>query len=539
MKLKKRLLIIATSLCITLPFIPINGTISLGTGNSFSPAMGVSAASVYDSGTCGDNLTWVLDDQGTLTISGQGDMEFANVAPWKENKEKIARVIINDGVTSIDKWAFYECSSIVTISIPSSVSYIGACAFMGCSKLSSISLPKNITSIETFSFERCGALVEITIPDNVTRIGEGAFRGCTNLQSISLPSKLKSLGEEAFNNCSSLTSLVISGDVDSIGNSTFLKCSNLTTVVLPDSVEVIAKYAFDGCTNLESISIPDSVTTIDTSAFRDCSSLKEIHFPQNITMIGNNAFCRCSSLESIVFPSEIKSTNDGFILGGSVFDGTPWLKTQQKEDPLVVVNSVLIDGRAAEGNIVIPDSVQIIGQSAFRDNRKITSVIIPKSVNMIYESFPNCEALESVTIYNSECSIQDSRSTLYNYCTGTYTETAVFNGTIYGYENSTAEHYAQKYNYSFKPLDAVPDDGTLGDIDGSGTINASDAANVLIAAAAIGAGNDPGLTDAQKKAADVNSDSSINATDAAIVLQYAAAVGAGQKDVKITDFVRS
>lgn len=77
----------------------------------------------------------------------------------------------------------------------------------------------------------------------------------------------------------------------------------------------------------------------------------------------------------------------------------------------------------------------------------------------------------------------------------------------------------------------------LGDIDGTGTVNASDAANVLIAAAAIGASKDPGLTDAQRKAADVNSDTAINATDAAIILQYAAAVGAGHTDAQITDFV--
>lgn len=96
----------------------------------------------------------------------------------------------------------------------------------------------------------------------------------------------------------------------------------------------------------------------------------------------------------------------------------------------------------------------------------------------------------------------------------------------------------QKNDYS---LGATPEKAgqSLGDLDGSGSVNASDAAKVLIAAALIGAGNESGLTTEQQTTADVNGDGSINATDAAIILIYAAAVGAGQKDVKITDFVRS
>ena len=109
-------------------------------------------------------------------------------------------------------------------------------------------------------------------------------------------------------------------------------------------------------------------------------------------------------------------------------------------------------------------------------------------------------------------------------------------GEIVGYEGSTAQYYAKKYGYRFRSLGKALI-RTAGDVDGSSTVNASDASVILIAAAAIGSGRGSTLTTAQKKAADVNSDGSINATDASIVLQYAAAVGAGHTDAKIEDFL--
>jgi hypothetical protein len=177
--------------------------------------------------------------------------------------------------------------------------------------------------------------------------------------------------------------------------------------------------------------------------------------------------------------------------------------------------------------------------SAFSGCAALESITIPDSVTSIdAEAFDDCTALTSITILNPACEIYGAYDTIANSSSVRYT------GVIKGYEGSTAQSYAEIHNYTFESLGAAPnaeltEEQALGDLDGDTTINASDAAKVLIAAAAIGANRDPGLTDAQKKAADVNSDTAINATDAAIILQYAAAVGAGQKDVQITDFVKT
>ena len=165
-------------------------------------------ASIVDSGTCGDHLTWTLDSEGTLTISGEGEMEDDN-HPWNNSIEKIKTVIIENGVTSIGDDAFYKCSSLTSIELPSSVTRIGDSALLGCSSLTSIELPSSVTSIGNYAFEDCRSLISITIPDSVMSIGNGAFYYCSSLTKITTPSSVTSIGAEAFEGCTALPSMDI------------------------------------------------------------------------------------------------------------------------------------------------------------------------------------------------------------------------------------------------------------------------------------------------------------------------------------------
>ncbi|MBR2880552.1 MAG: leucine-rich repeat protein, partial [Oscillospiraceae bacterium] len=211
-------------------------------------------------GTCGDNLTWELDANGVLTISGTGDMTDYNYnsayrAPWYNDRAGITSVVIESGVTGIGREAFYKCYALTEITIANSVTNIGGKAFSNCDALTEITIPDSVTSIGAAAFSVCGALTEITIPDSVTIIGASAF-----------------------SNCSSLTEVVIGKGVTSIGS-----------------------YAFEHCSSLTEITIPNSVTSIGDSAFRDCHALTDITITNSATSIGDSAFFNCKALTDVYY----------------------------------------------------------------------------------------------------------------------------------------------------------------------------------------------------------------------------------------------
>ena len=131
-------------------------------------------------------ITWTLSD-GTLTISGTGDMEGA---PWLSQSDEIKKVVIKDGVTSIGEYAFSGCSGLTSLTIPNSVTSIGKSAFSGCSGLTSVTIPNSVTSIGYSAFSYCSGLTSLTIPNSVTSIGYSAFSSCSGLTSITIPNSV-------------------------------------------------------------------------------------------------------------------------------------------------------------------------------------------------------------------------------------------------------------------------------------------------------------------------------------------------------------
>ena len=248
------------------------------------------------------NLTWTLDADGTLTISGTGAMKNydydSNQSPVYNNSD-VKKIVIEDGVTSIGDYAFRGCSSLTSITLPDSVTSIGDCAFVFCVGLSSITLPDSVTSIGDSAFKNCSSLTSITIPDRVTSIEPYAFDNCSSLTSITIPNSVTSIGASAFYNCRSLTSITIPDRVTSIESRAFTGCSSLTSITIPDSVTSIGYATFTGCSSLTSITIPDSVTSIGYATFAGCSSLTSITIPDSVTSIGESAFSNCSSLQTI------------------------------------------------------------------------------------------------------------------------------------------------------------------------------------------------------------------------------------------------
>ena len=321
-------------------------------------------ASAVESGTCGENLTWKIED-GVLTISGTGAMTGypPSQSPWAA--AKIKSVVIESGVTSIGSHAFSDCSSLTSVEIPNSITSIHQGAFSGCSSLTSVEIPNSITSIDQGAFSGCSNLTSITIPDGVTTIRSGAFRNCSSLTSITIPDSVTNIGEGVFYHCTGLA--------DDKG---FVIVRNMlcgyfgkgADVVVPTGVTKIDIGAFEWCSSLASIAIPNSITSIGSGAFQGCSSLTSVEIPDSVTSIGGSAFQGCSSLTSVKIP-----------------------------DGIVTINSYVFSNCSSLTSITIPDSVTNICPYAFSNCSGLTSVEIPDSVTSIGPSaFYDCSALTDV-----------------------------------------------------------------------------------------------------------------------------------------------
>ena len=401
------------------------------------------AADIVKSGTCGaegdgSNLTWTLDSEGVLTISGSGDMhdyDFPS-APWYDSRSRVKSAVIADGVTSIGWDAFKGCTSLTSVTIPDSVTSIGWDAFEDCTSLTSVTIPDSVTRIGEQAFDGCKSLASVTIPDSVTSIGDGAFYCCDSLTGIwvaegnshyssdasgvlfdknmtaliqcpgrffgayTIPDSVTSIDNRAFYSCKSLTSVTIPNSVTIIGERAFSYCTSLTSVTIPDSVTSICDYAFNGCTSLTSVTIPDSVTSIGEYAFAYCTSLTSVTIPDSVTSIGEYAFRDCTSLTSVTIPDSVTS------IGDCAFQYC-----------------------ASLTSVTIPDSVTSIGEYAFYDCTSLTSVTIPDSVTSIGDgAFYCCDSLTGIWVaegnshYSSDASgvLFDKNMTALIQCPGRF-----------------------------------------------------------------------------------------------------------------------
>lgn len=242
--------------------------------------------SAADSGKCGDNLTWTLDESGTLTVSGTGKMTdygFSN-QPWAKQSDKIISVKIDSGVTGIGVYAFVNCDVMTSITIPDSVTVIGDWAFAWCHSLTGVTIPDSVTSIGPRTFFACHWLEKIQVDENnpnYTSV-DGVLYSKDKKQLLCFPRGKKDAE-------------ILDG-VTSIGVSAFGWNELLTSITIPDSVTRIEDSAFDYCRSLTSITIPNSVTYIGPSAFFNCGSLTSITILNSATYIANSAFTGCSSL---------------------------------------------------------------------------------------------------------------------------------------------------------------------------------------------------------------------------------------------------
>ncbi|MBQ7003085.1 MAG: leucine-rich repeat protein [Oscillospiraceae bacterium] len=254
--------------------------------------------------------------------------------------------------------------------------------------------------------------------------------------------------------------------VTQIGNIAFQENLTITSVVLPETIEAIGFSAFSRCKNLETINFPDRLRSIDAYAFTTCHSLKSIDLNQ-VESLGMNAFQLCIALEEITVPGTIKN---------------------------------------------IPDH-------AFHGCHSVTSLTFEEGVETIAENAAlNLYSLIEVTIPESVTSIGE-HAVGYTYYSPDYTRVSTI---VCGSSGSAAERYALDNGFDFLSVPLG-----LGDLNGDSVADANDAAMVLVAAAARGAGAPSGLLTVQETAADADKSGDYDASDAAYILEYAAKAALG------------
>ena len=283
---------------------------------------------------------------GCSSLPVEDNLRYADTYLVAAVDKKLSTYSIKEGTKWIARGAFYNCSSLTSITIPNSVTSIGSYAFYDCSSLTSITIPDSVTSIGDDTFRYCLSLTSITIPNSVTSIGDWAFHVCSSLTSITIPNGVTRIGDVAFMACSSLTSITIPNSVTSIGRGIFRGCrftkenfvnnstldaeannywgaefvdaeidgllirndtvidcrmfvTSLTSITIPNSVTYIGERAFENCSSLTSITIPNSVTYIGERAFDNCSSLNEVILGTGLETVKEYAFAGCSKLQDV------------------------------------------------------------------------------------------------------------------------------------------------------------------------------------------------------------------------------------------------
>ena len=347
--------------------IPTDGSVTSIGSYAFQGCDSLTSVTIPDSVTSiGSYAFYECDSLESITIpfvggkqDGTGSIRFDYIFGGGSCVPKSLKTVVITGGDSIGDYAFQNCTSLTSITIPDSVTSIGRGAFSGCTAEIIWGGTPTITEIGENAFmSYAGA--SITIPDSVTSIGRSAFPGCTAEiiwgdtptiteigenaftsyagTSITIPDSVTSIGESAFGYCPSLERLTVNlgnpvyhsagnciietetgtliqgcnnsvipsdGSVTSIGSYAFFDCSGLTSITIPDSVTSIGGDAFRGCAFLTSVTIPDSVTSIGEDAFSGCLSLISVTIGNGVTSIGGSAFVDCYKLIEVYNKSSL------------------------------------------------------------------------------------------------------------------------------------------------------------------------------------------------------------------------------------------
>lgn len=414
---------------------------------------GEACAAEMAGGQCGENVFWSLDEGGTLTISGQGDM-YEYVAgsgvvsvllptPWKQWEGQIHTIVIESGVTGIGSGAIYKLPSLAAVYIADTVEYCGSLNFGGCGSLTQI----HITDLSTWcliNFEESYSnpfygkdqlylylngepVVDLVIPDDVPYVGMYAFAHYHALRSVAVGKGLEDIAPGAFAGCKNLQEVRLGKDTRRIWESAFSQCDALRVIHLPASLEEVGEKAFLDCNALQDIhledvaawvSIPDENILSEPISnsrdgvrrfYLDGKLITDLVIPEGVTVIREHAFRGAEDITAIHYPSTITDLGE-YSLERCVnlqdiylADMAAYLNAACQDygtNPMEInelPKNLYLKGKLVK-ELVIPGSVTSIRHGAFINCTGITSVKLESGVQKIGRSaFAGCTGLKSIT----------------------------------------------------------------------------------------------------------------------------------------------
>lgn len=416
-------------------------------------------AMAASSGKCGKYLTWTLDDEGALVVTGMGAMyDYDDEKNEKWDKTLIKSVQIGPTVASIGAYAFSSCESLTKVTLfDNALTTIGDFAFMWCINMKSITVSNSVKTIKQYAFAQCKALEDVVIGRSVSDIGMGVFSQCGALKSIKvkdgnttydsrddcnaiihkettelvrgcqntvIPNTVTSIGVGAFSDGYGLESIDIPNSVTSIKNSAFFKCKDLKHVTIGASVVSIGKYAFQECFSLRSVAMGASVASIEEAAFAHCRSLAKLTVnAAEPPICGKSVFASvdqgsCTLYVRLEYAEKYKAADTWkdfaniktIDASGKCGDNLKW--TLDSDGELIITGDgpmySYFDEQTDRWDPTLVKKVWIdgqattIGQRMFGACTELESVKLPNSLTHIdVNAFAGCSKLANVTIPNS------------------------------------------------------------------------------------------------------------------------------------------
>lgn len=390
----------------------LSGAAALPSG-TLTKLFSFSASAEVASGTCGDNITWTLDDNGKLTISGTGFLFGNHIF---ENNPSIKTLVIEYGITGVSTGEFMGCSNLEEISVADSVTRIGNNTFTGSKWLDEQRKKDPFVIINDILVDAATCKGEVTIPQRVRVIGEDSFYKAP-IWKVNIPESVEIIDFGAFERCMQLTSINIPDSVHTIGSSAFMDC-NLWSVQIGKGVKTIDSEAFYGNKNLSEITIPDNVETVGFQAFRNCKNLMSVNIGSGVKTLSPDCFLDCEKLEEI----NLSKDNPYYTYVNDVIynkDMTELALTQNTKYWYISEGVIRIQkGMSNESveYVYLPDTVKEIDEFGFSGCAQLKSISLPSTLERIgLCGLDGCTSIEEIVIPdNVTFTDQCVMSTCYN-----------------------------------------------------------------------------------------------------------------------------
>ena len=407
---------------------------------------------------------------------------------------KLSNVNMTENIKSIGGYVFADCPQIKNITLPESVTYIGE-HFINGTGIEIITIPKGIENVGADYNTTCGPLTgaeklkEVIFEDGIKKIpayicktidSYGFNYGkINNIKSIHIPDSVEEIGESAFYGCNKIGDVTLPKSLKAIEAYAFAECDDIYKVDFkynPETEIKIGTGAFNSCNKLSNVNMTENIKSIGGYVFADCPQIKNITLPESVTYIGEH-FINGTGIEIITIPKGIENVGADYNTTCGPLTGAEKLKEVIFEDGIKKIPAYICKTIDSYGfnygkinnikSIHIPDSVEEIGESAFYGCNKIENITLPKSLKEIGRyAFAECDSIFSIEFKNSVEEVKIGRRAFYS-CDklenvklsininniGEETFLGDDSLTIYGYEGTYAQQYANENNIPFKLAD--------------------------------------------------------------------------------------